>query len=1091
MSTPSTYMAVGGVLLLLVMLTLWREMATDNTGEFYHRSFGALTFAVSRAMVIVFSASLVGSHTLPPLMFVVLNLVCMYLAVRSMPFAIAAVGEALDLADHPDDTPAESPAIYMSGERRTLQYQMALFALAGALVYVVIPHTGGGSLRGFINVLLLVATVRAYLEMLRVANTARNEMRLFLILMTAALITSWIAIIGTSAFTGVVSVFLLRVSRGADVAALVCGLFSMQSSYLVQGFYHRKLASWKHREAERAKAEVQHLNRVASDLYDDSSSMIQRQQDHFRNLAARVDGLEKIVQIGIRIQKRNDLKELLQMVVDLIRDELGFRTVILRLLNDRTQSFETRAFTGINPDAEEVLLNHRVPLAEYRAMLDARTQIGKSYFVRRETNDVPAESDTGTIPGAVLASDHWSEIDRLIVPLVDDNAEGQTIGYISVGKPHNPDLSLVDAIDHLDMIATLSVVAIRNATYYKDVREKNKKLKQYAEQLSGLNQLKSNFVATVSHEFRTPLTSIRAYCETLLKSIDDVDRSILKEFLVVIDEESNRLMALIEDILDFSHMEKGSVRFERTPCNLSGAVRDVQAELRSNFEKKHITLGNDLPDRDILVRGEPELMRQLLINLLQNAAKFTPEGGNVWLRVEDESVSVRIVVEDDGIGIEEDQIDKIFDQFHQVDNSSTRKYGGTGMGLAIVKNIVDWHDGNVWVENMPGRGTRFVVVIPKKQVIVHSHVFNLDGTMRRYEVERYLESLVEMVAELMNVKKASLMLRDPDTEELRIECAIGLDESIVEETRVRVGEGIAGRVAREKRSYLVEDIDADRRINLRNNNYVYDSKSFLSVPVLWSEEVVGVINVADPVARPRFAGSDCRLLEFFADRVSQAVVKLRDFVGRSHEFESVRSAFRGVLDSNRYVDNVSTDAVATVLDRVAVRLSLSQEEHATLRYAFSVYDLGLSRVGYSVIKRPGRLSDRDRESIRRHTIEGTEMLESVEENSAVRDAVLYHHENFDGSGYPAGIQGDEIPVLARVLRVADTFRALISRRPYQKQYTVGEAVEVLRRQSGSAFDPAIVQVFVDVATEEVDRFADTDDAGVELAGETVEAPFGG
>jgi len=297
-------------------------------------------------------------------------------------------------------------------------------------------------------------------------------------------------------------------------------------------------------------------------------------------------------------------------------------------------------------------------------------------------------------------------------------------------------------------------------------------------------------------------------------------------------------------------------------------------------------------------------------------------------------------------------------------------------------------------------------------------------------------------------------------------------------------------VAAEKRSCLVEDIDSDRRISMRNNNYVYDTKSFLSVPVMWLEEVVGVINVADPVAGERFTGADCRLLEFFAERVSHAVVKLRDFVGRSHEFESVRGAFRSVIDSNRYVDNVSTDAVVAVLDGVAARMSLSQEEHATLRYAFSVYDLGLSRVGYSVIKRSGELSERDRAMIHRHTITGTEMLESVEEAPIVRDAVLYHHENFDGSGYPAGIRGDEIPVLARVLRVADTFRALISRRPYQKQYTVGEAVDVLRRQAGTAFDPAIVQTFIEVVMDNADRFVTTDESA-EPVGEAAESPLQG
>ncbi|MCK5408271.1 MAG: GAF domain-containing protein, partial [Candidatus Krumholzibacteria bacterium] len=418
------------------------------------------------------------------------------------------------------------------------------------------------------------------------------------------------------------------------------------------------------------------------------------------------------------------------------------------------------------------------------------------------------------------------------------------------------------------------VIAIRNARFVRDIAEKNEKLKLYAEKLSGLNKMKSNFVATISHEFKTPLTSIKAYCETLLKNADHVDRNILKEFLVVIDEESDRLMSLIEDILDFSQMESGAIKFERTTCNLNEIVAVATSELEKNFARKNITLHEDLPSREVMVRAERDLIKQLLINLLHNASKFTQEEGEVRVRLEEETVSARIIVEDNGIGIPTDQLEMIFDHFHQADNTSTREYGGSGLGLAICKNIVDWHDGKIWVENAPGRGTRFVVVIPKKQAIVRSHVMTPNGTMRRYEIERYLELLIEMITELMNVKKASIMLVDREAKELRIESAIGMDEEIVENARVKMGEGIAGKVALEGRSYLVEDIDKDTRVNARNNDFMYNSSSFLSVPILVNDEVMGVINVADPDSKPRFDTVDRHLLEAFAERVGLALSKL-------------------------------------------------------------------------------------------------------------------------------------------------------------------------------------------------------------------------
>ncbi|MEJ2721981.1 MAG: HD domain-containing phosphohydrolase, partial [bacterium] len=126
---------------------------------------------------------------------------------------------------------------------------------------------------------------------------------------------------------------------------------------------------------------------------------------------------------------------------------------------------------------------------------------------------------------------------------------------------------------------------------------------------------------------------------------------------------------------------------------------------------------------------------------------------------------------------------------------------------------------------------------------------------------------------------------------------------------------------------------------------------------------------------------------------------------------------------------------------------------------------GLSKIGYHILKKPRDLSPKDREEIEKHTIMGSELLRVIEPSSRVRDVVLYHHENFDGSGYPGKLAGDAIPIEARIIRVADSLRALISERPYQRQYTFEEAKEVLKHRSGSFFDPDIVDAFVEAIDE--------------------------
>jgi hypothetical protein len=362
------------------------------------------------------------------------------------------------------------------------------------------------------------------------------------------------------------------------------------------------------------------------------------------------------------------------------------------------------------------------------------------------------------------------------------------------------------------------------------------------------------------------------------------------------------------------------------------------------------------------------------------------------------------------------------------------------------------------------------VVIPKKQALVRSHVLSTHGTMRRYEVERYLELIVEMVAELMNVRKASLMMLDPADRELRIDCAIGLDEEIIEHARVKLGEGIAGRVAQDNRAYLVQDIDEDSRLSAKNNDYLYDSSSFLSVPISREGRVLGVINVANPTTKDNFDWDDCRLLEVFAARVAIALERLRDFTDTYADFETVRSTLKSMLDAKRYVDDRSAGAMAEVLSGVAQRLRLSAEETASLQYAFNIYDLGLARIGYNIIKQPREMSSQDRTNIEQHPVIGAEMLRHIEYSPDVSDAVLYHHENYDGSGYPSRLSGDEIPLAARIVRVADTFRALVSHRPYQKQYTPRDALEVLKHRAGTLFDPKVVEAFVEVASKHLDRF---------------------
>jgi response regulator RpfG family c-di-GMP phosphodiesterase len=324
---------------------------------------------------------------------------------------------------------------------------------------------------------------------------------------------------------------------------------------------------------------------------------------------------------------------------------------------------------------------------------------------------------------------------------------------------------------------------------------------------------------------------------------------------------------------------------------------------------------------------------------------------------------------------------------------------------------------------------------------------------------------------LIGVRKVSIMMVDPETDELRIEAAAGIDQDIVDNAIMSKGEGIAGRVVREGTPLLVEDIEEDTRFGRANNDPIYGSKSFLCVPIRHGRDVIGVVNVSSPHTKEKLDDSDRRLLEVLVARISVGMTGLAEFADSSARYERIRDTFKAMLESRRYIDLSDDDTIVDIVDRTAERLGLDEEHRSLLRYTMHVYDLGLSRIGYHVVKRPQELSPKDRQEVQEHTKVGANMLGEIDERGDVRRVVRSHHENYDGSGYPDGLAGDDIPLEARVVRIADTLRALISSRPYQRRYLLDEAIEIIRHRSGTLFDEHVVNVFIEVIEEMEDQFS--------------------
>ena len=225
-----------------------------------------------------------------------------------------------------------------------------------------------------------------------------------------------------------------------------------------------------------------------------------------------------------------------------------------------------------------------------------------------------------------------------------------------------------------------------------------------------VDEMKSQLLSTVSHELRTPLASIKGFATTLLRDDVEWDDTSRREFLAIIDEESDRLGELIGNLLDMSRIEAGTLRIEPEPADLRPIIEDTAAEFRRMTRDHNIEvlLPADLP----AVMADTRRARQVLRNLLENAVKYSPDGGPIVIAARVESGTAQISVSDQGIGIEEHQLPRIFDRFYQVDSASTRKVGGSGLGLSICKAIVEAHHGSLWVESQPGAGSTFTFTLP-------------------------------------------------------------------------------------------------------------------------------------------------------------------------------------------------------------------------------------------------------------------------------------------------------------------------------------------------------------------------------------------
>lgn len=385
-----------------------------------------------------------------------------------------------------------------------------------------------------------------------------------------------------------------------------------------------------------------------------------------------------------------DLPELLDLIVTTLKSVLHCRGVSITLLNPETQMLEIRAAAGLQDKWRHA----------------AKLKVGEGISGKVAATATPLYvPDARELPDFIFFDPVVRSL--LVVPMM---VKDRVIGTLAIDQA-TPAAFTKDDERLLVIAAAQAAVAIENAQLYAALKERADKLEKAYKELQELDRLKDELVQNVSHELRTPLTFIKGYVELLLDQEMGALNEQQRESLAIVSEKTNALTRLVSDIIFLQQIERESL--DLAPHNMRDVARLALQSCEISASRAGINLRLNAPPDLPTIPIDRDRINQVFDNLLGNAIKFSPRGGDITISVEDTGEYLRMTVADTGVGIPADKLSRIFDRFYQVDGSATRRFGGAGLGLAIAKRIVESHGGRIWAESDIGQGSRFIFTLPK------------------------------------------------------------------------------------------------------------------------------------------------------------------------------------------------------------------------------------------------------------------------------------------------------------------------------------------------------------------------------------------
>ena len=593
----------------------------------------------------------------------------------------------------------------------------------------------------------------------------------------------------------------------------------------------------------------------------------------------------------------------------------------------------------------------------------------------------------------------------------------------------------------IQLIASQAAVALKNAMLINQLKAKAAELEDVNRKLIDAGVEKTEFLTRVSHELRTPLNSIKGATYLLSHGGEEVSET-QQELHGIIGSETEKLISIVEKQLDFLR----AADQERIKKNSLLKVDEILREtfqsslLQKSLAEKQLQLEIDFGSRIPEIVGDKVLVSQMFINLFDGVVFYLAPGSRLTVNTRENSC-VEVSLEASA-PLPEALCKDFFSNrnFYYLDGQE----GSIRLHLAL--KAAEAHGWQMSARNGE-KGFRLLLSIPK-------HIFKKSDVA----FNSMFDMVLEFVAEVLGVDTCSFMLFDAPSGDLSIQSSRGLDARIVERSRSNVTSRIAGWVAREGKALLVENIEADPRFGQKNIAGQYNSKSFLSLPLKMDGRLVGVLNLSNKKDGSSFGQRDLRLAATLCERITNFMRFLYSDLRSDEELSQMIGALEHLVAAERKYFK-KKHHITELVGQVMEILAAAEKETDLALYVSAIYDLGLVLIDHEILDKQVALSVPEANAIHMHPYSTLDLLGEIESSAEARKVILHHHERYDGSGYPSGLKGEEIPLISRVLAVVDGYCAMIEPRPYRGAHSREDAFRHILNGAGTLYDPAVVTAF--------------------------------